>query len=383
VIRFHDLMILLTQRFGCTERSLEITANSCVGVDELLNIANESDIICTRTDINLRLSYSIMKDTQGLPHHVCYRAISRRLVERLEERKLAIPVDNALRVMLKVIPELDELIVESLSLDNWYETLNSHGLDMEATALATAMNDRPACPSGASTPKALQSLPYQKSSPFLQVPDRTCLQRGYGESSEKESSKCEDEKGSLSTPVAQAVHRAKASIVPSVDSSPEVGQSFEQLFWPDYAQAIDEAPILRLGGLSYTPNDRSRLQTPSWQSNSSVSSVQSTPQPVRRRSVQGRAFGSGAVGLQSASVPDVLAPIVEDVEPLTQKSLDDSGAAALTEGVGAVTNNEDVAAATNSGQAKPNGSGKQAGGDREDYCMLHRQRDSFAFGILR
>jgi hypothetical protein len=95
VIRFNNLVILLTQWFGCTERSLEITANSCVSVDELLNIANKSDIVCTRTDINLRLSHSIMKDTQGLPHQVCYRAISRRLVERLEERKHAIPVDNA------------------------------------------------------------------------------------------------------------------------------------------------------------------------------------------------------------------------------------------------------------------------------------------------
>jgi hypothetical protein len=80
--------------------------------------------------------------------------------------------------MLKVIPKLNNLIVESLPLDNWYETLNSHGLDKEATALATGMNDRPAFPSGASTPKALQSLPYQKSSPFLQVPDRTPPQRG-------------------------------------------------------------------------------------------------------------------------------------------------------------------------------------------------------------
>jgi hypothetical protein len=69
--------------------------------------------------------------------------------------------------------------------------------------------------------------------------------------------------------------------------------------------------------------------------------------------VQVRAFGSGAVGLQ----------IVENVEPLTQKSMDDSGAAALTEGVGAAINNEDIAAATKSGQSKPNGSGKQAGGD--------------------
>jgi hypothetical protein len=248
VIRFNNLVILLTQWFGCTERSLEITANSCVSVDEPLNIANESDIVCTRTDINLRLSYSIMKDTQGLPHHVCYRAISRRLVERLEERKHAIPVDNALRVMLKVIPKLNNLIVESLPLDNWYETLNSQGLDKEATPLATGMNGRPAFPSGASTPKALQSLPYQKSSPSLQVPDRTPPQRGDREASEKKlskkkASKCEDEKGFLSTPVAQAVHRAKASNVPSVDSSPEVGQSFEQLLRPDYPQAIDEAPI--------------------------------------------------------------------------------------------------------------------------------------------
>ena len=69
-IRFNDLLSILVECFSYTRRSLEITPNSRIGVDELLRIANESDIVCMRSDINLRLSYAAMREAQNSSSHM-------------------------------------------------------------------------------------------------------------------------------------------------------------------------------------------------------------------------------------------------------------------------------------------------------------------------
>ena len=139
--------------------------------------------------------------------------------------------------MLKVVPKLDDLTVESLPLDDWCATLNYHGLEAEAASLVTVMNVRPILPEGASTPKALRSPSHQTSDPILQVPDRTPLQLGYGESSAKASKEDED-KETPSNPTGPTVRWIQRSTVPSVDSTPStLHQRQERLSSSSFTQA--------------------------------------------------------------------------------------------------------------------------------------------------
>ena len=164
-VRFNALLDLLEECFRYTGRHLRvhIEHQSRLGVDELGIIANEIDIVyCSQQATNLCGKYLKMREKKE-PRHICFKHIAQRVIERLANIEHSILLDNALRVMLKVIPTLDALILETLCAQDWYMTLKDHGMIDEAEAFHAAMDDNPSLHSDANTPKDKRSTYAQSS----------------------------------------------------------------------------------------------------------------------------------------------------------------------------------------------------------------------------
>lgn len=71
--RFDDLFSLLEEMLNSTREFLRTTAKSRVGIEELLSIANESDIVCMGNDFSIRLSYRDMRNTQRMSRSAYYK----------------------------------------------------------------------------------------------------------------------------------------------------------------------------------------------------------------------------------------------------------------------------------------------------------------------
>jgi hypothetical protein len=139
--RFNDLFGLLEHSLSGIQQFLE-SHDSYLGVAELIETTNETDIACMLTVPNLRKIYSDMHTNQGHPHHVCFEAVSNLVLERLKEWKQPVRVERALRTMLKVLPKLDIASLDQLGVDNFGFILNNYGLESEATELANNMIER-------------------------------------------------------------------------------------------------------------------------------------------------------------------------------------------------------------------------------------------------
>lgn len=161
-IRFDALHDLLEKCLSYTEEHLRVH-KSRIGVDALGMIANEIDMIdCMKSENNLRGQYVAMRQA-GEARHICFQHTAHLVLKRLKERGHPIPLDNALRNMLKVVPDLDALTLETLCVQDWYMTLVDHGMAAEAEAFDTAM-DKIQSESGASTPKGKRSASVQSRS---------------------------------------------------------------------------------------------------------------------------------------------------------------------------------------------------------------------------
>jgi hypothetical protein len=141
VKRFNDIFGLLEQCLSGIQQFLE-THESNVGVAEVIQITNETDIACMLTDPNLNRTYSDMHTNQGHPHHICFEAVSNIVLERLKEWKQPVRVERALRTMLKVLPKLDTATLDQLGVDNFGFILTNYGMASEATELANSMIER-------------------------------------------------------------------------------------------------------------------------------------------------------------------------------------------------------------------------------------------------
>ena len=207
-IRFDALHDLLEKCFSYTEEHLRVH-NSRIGVDALGMIANEIDIIdCMKSGNNLRGQYVAMRQT-GEARHICFQHTAQLVLKRLKERGHPIPLDNALRNMLKVVPDLDALTLETLCVQDWYMTLVDHGMAAEAEAFDTAM-DKNQSESGASTPKGKRSASVQSRTgmPSASELGSTYLlpMRNYTPSrSQQGESTLDDEDGSESSSVTSTV----------------------------------------------------------------------------------------------------------------------------------------------------------------------------------
>ena len=133
--RFDDLFSLLEEIFNSTREFLRTTPKSRVGIEELLSIANESDIVCMGNDFSIRLTYRDMRNTQRMSRSACYKVISGHLVARLRARKHCVPVENAIRIMLQVIPQLDWETLRHIHFGDWCEMLTNYGFAAYADSL--------------------------------------------------------------------------------------------------------------------------------------------------------------------------------------------------------------------------------------------------------
>jgi hypothetical protein len=150
--RFNTMLTLLEDLFGFTQEALQRTGNSHIGIQELLSIARETDIIRTRSDFNLCMIYADMEHVQGVERPVCFQVISGHVIYRLKMTNHSLPVDNAVRIMIKVIPQLDGYTLSKIPLEDWYATLERYGFAASADKLVAAVNGEDLLESDTATP---------------------------------------------------------------------------------------------------------------------------------------------------------------------------------------------------------------------------------------
>lgn len=244
-IRSNDLLQLLGECLKYTEQYLKVQdeeklrRNSAeqhqkteddekcrLGVDDLALIANDTDLVCCmQSDVHLRKEYYDLRKMK-VPRNVCFRNMGRMVLKRLRDRGHSIPLDNAVRVMLGVIPKLDALTLETLPFQEWYENLLGHGLDIEAEAFYTAMKNHPTLHKGAVTPTGKRSASVQGatymplaselgSTYLLPARDFTPRRRPFAESMLEDDE--DDKSSSVATTVRSSI---KAGPGPSVQPKP-------------------------------------------------------------------------------------------------------------------------------------------------------------------
>lgn len=356
--RFNDMLSLLEQMFNFTRESLQKTPGSRFGMDELLNIANESDIVCLGHDFSLHLTYRTMRQTQRLAPGVCFKVIAGHVIARLRERKYSLPVDNAVLIMLQVIPQLDWYTLSDIDLIDWFETLRKYGFAANADTLEVAiLQHKDFLDVGGATPLSVVSHSLRTPTAILPLDHRPPLSRGYENPSQKDDDDHDDDDdGKLSEPGSQEWVDVKLSTerspYPPVDFASKDQQTFEQLFQPGRAQPGQGIGRSRLGGLIYDRSDGGSKKTPrpSLESNYSDFSRQSTPRPMKKvrtnmdasqapgqstprpmkRGRRDMSIVSGALVDDQRDRDDVsnaedVAPIMEGSDPVTLESPSEKG----------------------------------------------------------
>lgn len=307
--RFNAMLTLLEDLFGFTQETLQRTGNSHIGIQELLSIARETDIIRTCSDFNLCMTYADMEHVQGVERPVCFQVISGHVIYRLKLTNHSIPVDNAVRIMLKVIPQLDEYTLNKIPMEDWCATLRRYGFAASADKLVAAINGEDLLQSGAATLVNVVSHSMRTPTAILPLDHRPPPVFGYESSVEINGEDDMDgQNDHLSTPGSQDWEDIKLtpSPYPPVDPSPQDQQNPRQLFLPDRTQASEDAKGSKVPTLTYDRSDRSTLRTPSLASDDSDisdSAFQSTPRPVKRAAMVNDAGDSTEFDLILESPP--------------------------------------------------------------------------------
>lgn len=244
-IRSNDLLQFLGECLKYTEQYLkvqdeeELRRNSAeqhqktddverhrLGVDDLALIANDTDLVyCMQSDVHLCREYYNLRKMK-VPRNICFRNMGRMVLKCPGDRGHSIPLDNAVPIMLQVIPKLDALTLETLPFQEWYETLLGHSLTTEAEAFNTAMKNRPTLHKGAVAPKGKRSASLQGatdmpsaselgSTYLLPARDFTPRQRPFAESMAEDDD--HDDSSSVATTVCTSI---KADPGPSVRPTP-------------------------------------------------------------------------------------------------------------------------------------------------------------------
>jgi hypothetical protein len=225
--RFQVLLGLLKQCLRYTADNLSANAdNKCrIGVDELVLIANDIDVAyCLELDTNLRSEYLTMRNKDE-KRHICFQHIADLVIKRIEEKGHPILLDNAVRVMLKVIPKLDALTLRDVRHQDWCSILKDHGLDAEAEAFDAAMGDNLSA-SGAKTTKNERSASIQGSNYMPSVSEygstyllSTRIRTTRPQQAERAADD-DDEEGSDASTVRGSVKSAYSSSAASVEAKP-------------------------------------------------------------------------------------------------------------------------------------------------------------------
>jgi hypothetical protein len=302
-----------------------------------------------------------MEHVQGLKRDVCFQVISGHVIYRLKMTNHSLPVDNAVRIMLQVITQLDEYTLSKIPLEGWCAMIRRYGFAANADNLTAAINNEDRLQSGAATPVNVVSHSLRTPTAILPLDHRPPPVFGYETliriGCEDDN---DDQNDHLSTPESQdwADIRPSAGPYPPVDPSPKDQQTPKQLFLRGRTQASEDADSLKESGLTYDRSDRSTLRTPSLTSDASDISdsvFQSTPRPVKRPDMSTDAIDSiefelvleptprpikrarmdmGALSgalfnvqsvRESNSGAQAFAPIIEMGDPSTYDSLGGSG----------------------------------------------------------
>lgn len=369
--RFDDLFSLLEEMLNSTREFLQTTPKSRVGIEELLSIAHESDIVCMGNDFSIRLTYRDMRNTQRMSRSACYKVISGHLVARLRARKHSVPVENAIRIMLQVIPLLDWETLQHIHFGDWCETLTNYGFAAYADTLGRYILEyKDWLDVGGVTPLSVVSHSLRTPSAVFPLDPRPPPSFDPESPGQKND---DDDDDDFSTPGSKewedVMLSAKRNPHQPVNLSSNYQPTFEQLFQPGRAQPGE---VSRSRGLTYDRSDRSTKRTPSVKSNESDSSQESTPRPVKRvRVIKERigngdsvTFGqatprprkasqmdmgtlSGALadvqrGRANAPSAEVIAPTIERSDPVTVASPNGRGDLHDTEAAGAIEHDDDV-----------------------------------------
>jgi hypothetical protein len=242
-----------------------------------------------RTDQNLRLTYRYMERVQGSERHVCFKVVSGYVINRLRKWDHSLPIDNAVGIMLEVIPQLDHYTLSNAPLEEWYATLKIYGFGTEADTLAVATDNEAFLRSDAANPQSAVSPSLQIPTAIITFHNRPSPLHHDESPSGMSNHEGENDEDRLSTPGSQDFVdvnlSAKRTPYSIVDASPDGQQTFEQLFQPGRTQASEGAGTTRRPGLTYDRSNRPSFRTPSLESDGSDSSMQSTPRPMKRRSM--------------------------------------------------------------------------------------------------
>lgn len=279
--RFNDLLSLLEKMLNSTREFLRTNPKSRIDIEELLSTANESDIICMGNDFSIRLTYRDMRNTQRMSHSACYKVISGHRVARLRARKHCVPVENAIRIMLQVIPQLDWETLQHVGFGDWCETLTNYGFAAYANTLERyILEHKDWHDTGSATPLSVVSHSLRTPAAIFPLDAHPPPSFGAETLGQKNDDDDDDHFSTLGSKEWEDVMlSAKHNSHQPVDLPSNSQQTFEQLFQPGRAQPGE---ISRSRGLTYDRSDRSTKRTPSLEKNESDYSQQSTPRPMKR-----------------------------------------------------------------------------------------------------
>jgi hypothetical protein len=135
VARFRELSRLLRQCFDLLCDSLSSEPGSRLGTQELVRVAREIDFVGGPAVEKVRKHGSALHEPRSA------RVVSNAILEQLNEWHHPLRLEIALSTMLEALPKLEESVFRKMKVDAWRLTLVRHGMEDDATTLATALNE--------------------------------------------------------------------------------------------------------------------------------------------------------------------------------------------------------------------------------------------------
>jgi len=292
-----------------------------------------------------------MERVQGSERHVCFKVVSGHVINRLRKWDHSLPIDNAVGIMLEVIPQLDHYTLSNAPLEEWYATLKIYGFGAHADTLALATDNEAFLHSDAANPQSAVSPSLQIPTATQPLDDRASSLYRHQTPSARSNHENNDDKDDFSTPGSQDFVDVRLSVrrspYPPVDQDQQTprrlaaNNSRKPSVESNYSFVTDSAPQS-----TPRPMERGRLNMGSIRSNDSDRSVQSTPRPMRRGRLNMDPIPSvlvdAQVGNDNALRAGLIVPSIERSDPLVNTSPNESRDGHSFEAAGTLKDDDDM-----------------------------------------
>ena len=225
VARFRELSHLLRQCFDLLCDSLSSEPGSRLGIQELVRVAREVDFVGGPAVEKVRKHGSTLHEPRSA------RVVSNAILEQLNEWHHPLRLEIALSMMLEALPKLEESVFRKMKVDAWGPTLVRHGMEDDATTLATALNKRRTASVPQSAAKSAISSHLQASGHRSQTSDPTPRAKAPNASRVKKNTKKADKIDMRAVGYFDiSSDYSYASMTP--DTTPAPGPTFSEVFKP-------------------------------------------------------------------------------------------------------------------------------------------------------